>query len=203
MSVAPPSNSTVPVHRRSIEYEAFDAGEALVVVGTLRDTRPWVEDPAVERVHDMELRVKVGLADFTITDADAVMHTFPHAECPAIVAAFRGLVGLSVARGYTRAVQQRFGGVLGCTHLEHLARSLGPMVVQAATSHMAWARPARRPDPGQAETGSTPLAIRNSCHIWAEDGIAEQKLALGWQPGRDEYPAPALVYFRERAAKGT
>jgi hypothetical protein len=203
MTVAPPSTSAVPVHRRSIEYEAFDAGDSLVVVGTLRDSRPWAEDPAVERVHDMELRVTVRLADFTITDADAVMHTFPHAECPAIVAAFQGLVGLSVARGYTRAVQQRFGGVLGCTHLEHLARSLGPMVVQSATSHMARARPAPRTQPGQTDTGSTPLAVRNTCHIWAEDGIAEQKLTLGWQPGRDEYPAPTLVYFRERAARGS
>ena len=32
-----------------------------------------------------------------------------------------------------------------------------------------------------ADTGS-PWA-RDSCHIWAADGVAEQKLAAGWRPG--------------------
>jgi hypothetical protein len=203
MSVALPPKTAVPVHRRSIEYEAFDADDSLVIIGKLRDSRPWAEAPAVERVHDMELRVTVRVADFTITDAEAVMHTFPHAECPGIVDAFRDMVGLSVARGYTRAVQQKFAGVSGCTHLEHLARSLGPMVVQAATSHMARVRSTDQQEHGDTGTGTSPLAIRNSCHVWAENGVAEQKLALGWQPGTDAYPAPTLVHFRERAAKGS
>ena len=67
------------------------------------------------------------------------MHAFPHTECPTIETAFAGLVGLSVARGYTREVQARFGGPRGCTHLEHLARSLGPVVIQAVTSRRALA----------------------------------------------------------------
>lgn len=202
MSVALPPKTAVPVHRRSIEYEAFDTDGSMTIVGRLRDSRPWAEAPAVERVHDMELRVTVGMDDFTITGADAVMHTFPHFECPSIVEAFRGMIGLSVARGYTRAVQQRFGGVLGCTHMEHLARALGPVVIQAATSAMARTRSVGQPERGSGDAATSPTAIRNSCHVWAEDGVAEQKLALGWQPGRDEYPAPALVYFRERASSG-
>jgi Protein of unknown function (DUF2889) len=193
----------VPVHRRSIEYEAFEDDGTLTIVGKLRDSRPWAQSPDIERVHDMELSVTVRLADFTITGADAVMHTFPHFECPTIVEAFRGLVGLSVARGYTRAVQERFGGVSGCTHMEHLARSLGPVVIQAATSTMARSRTEGPRELGPSDTGTSPLAIRNSCHIWAEDGIAEQKLALGWQPGRDDYPAPALVHFAKRASSGS
>ena len=203
MSVTPVPMTAVPVHRRSIEYEAFEVDGALTIVGKLRDSRPWAQSPDIERVHDMELRVTVRLADFTITDADAVMHIFPHFECPAIVEAFRGLVGLSVARGYTRAVQERFGGVSGCTHMEHLARSLGPVVIQAATSTMARSRTGGRTELGHADTGTSPLAIRNSCHIWAEDGIAEQKLALGWQPGRDDYPAPALVHFARRPSRSS
>ena len=93
-------------------------------------------------VHDMELRVRVRIADLTITGATAEMHAFPHTECPTIEAAFAGLEGLSVARGYTREVQARFGGPRGCTHLEHLARSLGPVVIQAVTSRRA---PGRQP----------------------------------------------------------
>ena len=199
MSIASVSSTAVPVHRRSIEYEAFEVDGALTIVGKLQDSRPWAQAPDVGRVHDMELRVTVRMSDFTITDAEAVMRTFPHAECPSIVEAFRGMVGLSVARGYTRAVQERFGGVSGCTHLEHLARSLRPVVIQAATSCMARSRFDGQRARGDGDTGTSPVAIRNSCHVWAEGGIAEQKLALGWQPGRDTYPAPALVHFARRA----
>jgi hypothetical protein len=34
--------------------------------------------------------------------------------------------------------------------------------------------------------------LRNSCHIWAEGGIGEQKLDAGWRPGLTGYPAPTL-----------
>jgi len=130
----------------------------------------------------------------TITEASAVMRTFPHVECPAITESFGGLVGLSVTRGYTRAVQSRFGGPRGCTHLEQLARSLGPVVVQAVTSCRARAVALGR----QADllSGSGSPWARDSCHIWAEDGVADQKLAAGWRPGVGPYPAPALVTFR-------
>jgi Protein of unknown function (DUF2889) len=186
----------VPLHRRSIEYEAFDVGDALVIVGRLRDTRPWAEDGvSITTVHEMELRVSVRIADMTITEARAGMHTFPHAECPGIVGAFSQLEGLSVTRGYTREVQSRFAGPKGCTHLEQLARSLGPVVVQAVTS-----RRARAVSTGGLSDllsgGGSPWA-RDSCHVWAEGGVADQKLAAGWRPGTGPYPAPALETFTD------
>jgi len=190
----------VPLHRRSISYEAYDAGDDLVVVGRLTDARPWaVGTDAVVTVHDMELRVRVRTTDLTILGATAVMHTFPHTECPGIEPAFAGLVGLSVVRGYTREVQARFGGPRGCTHLEHLARSLGPVVIQAVTSQRALAVARGESEDllsDGAGTGS-PWA-RDSCHIWAEGGIADQKLAAGWRPGTGSYPSRALVTFLER-----
>jgi Protein of unknown function (DUF2889) len=198
-AVAVPPGEAVVLHRRSIEYQAFDADDSLVIVGRLRDTRPWADGTdSVAEVHDMELRVQVRIADLTITGAQAVMHTFPHTECPGIVEAFAGLEGLSVARGYTRQVQSLFGGPKGCTHLEQLARSLGPVVVQAVTSR-------RARDVSQGRTadllsaGASPWA-RNSCHIWAEGGIAEQKVAVGWRPGTGPYPAPSLASLTESGA---
>lgn len=202
MTVVPrPADDEVPVHRRSIDYRAYLVDDDLVVVGHLRDSRPWAEDRgAVATVHDLELRVRVRTADMTITGATAEMYAYPHTECPAIESAFAGLEGLNIARGYTREVQARFGGPRGCTHLEHLARSLGPVVIQAVTS-----RRLQTVIAGEAEDllaasgeGGSPWA-RNSCHIWAEDGVAEQKLAAGWHPGVGPYPAPALVTFLDRS----
>jgi hypothetical protein len=144
----------VPLHRRSIEYEAFDRGDHLEVVGKLKDTRPWADDGStLATVHDMELRVTVRRDDLTIVG------------CPR-----------------------------GCTHLEQLARSLGPLVIQAVTS-----RRARSMAEGGAEEvmmpGSSPWA-RDSCHIWAEGGVGDQKLAAGWRPGRGEYPALSVEAIR-------
>ena len=148
---------------------------------------------SIATVHEMELHVRVRIADLTITEASARMDTFPHTECPGIAIAFAQLEGLSVTRGYTREVQSRFAGPKGCTHLEQLARSLGPVVVQAVTS-----RRARAVSTGQLDDllsdGGSPWA-RDSCHIWAEGGIADQKLAAGWRPGTGPYPAPPLEAF--------
>ena len=192
MNVGPSHTDTeVPLHRRSIVYEAFDEDGDLRVRARLEDVRPWADgERSVSLVHDMTLSIAVRVADMTITEATADMHTFPHAECPAILDAFAGLVGLSVTRGYTREVQSRFGGPKGCSHLEHLARSLGPVVVQAVTSRRARAL-SRGETPDLLSGGPTPWA-RDTCHIWAEGGIAEQKLAAGWRPGTGSYPAPSL-----------
>jgi hypothetical protein len=196
VSAAPTaSGGPVPLHRRTLEYEAFDAGDSLRMVGRLQDTRPWARDgQAVTLVHDIELRVTVRIADMTITESAAEMHTFPHAECPGIAPAFAGLVGLNVARGFTREVQSRFGGAKGCTHLEQLARSLGPAVVQAVTSGRALS--VSRGESADLLTGGSSPWARNTCHIWAEDGIADQKLAAGWRPGAGPYPAPRLEHFK-------
>ena len=79
----------------------------------------------------------VRIADLTITEAVRRDAHLPPRRVPGITEAFAGLAGLSVTRGYTREVQRRFGGPRGCTHLEQLARSLGPVVVQAVTSRRA------------------------------------------------------------------
>jgi Protein of unknown function (DUF2889) len=192
---SPVEDAAVALHRRSIVYEAFDEGEDLRVRARLEDVRPWADgERSVSLVHDMSLSVTVRVADMTITGATAEMYTFPHAECPAILEAFEGLVGLSVARGYTREVQRRFGGPNGCSHLEHLARSLGPVVVQAVTSRRARAL-GRGETPDLLSGAATPWA-RDTCHVWAEGGVAEQKLAAGWRPGVGPYPALPVEVIR-------
>ncbi len=118
--------------------EVFGRDEHFAVVGTLRDERPWAEGGYSPRLlHAMELGIVVRRADLTIVDAQADMQTFPHVECTAIEPHFGDLVGLSVGRGYTSAVQERFGRERGCSHLEFLARALGPTVIQATTSAAA------------------------------------------------------------------
>ncbi|MHB1711704.1 MAG: DUF2889 domain-containing protein [Acidimicrobiales bacterium] len=196
-----PGEPSVPVHAHSIDYEVFDGSHHLSVVGHLRDTRPWaIGTASVSLVHDMELRVTVRIADLCITESDALMHAFPHTECPGILLAFHGLTGLQVSRGYTGQVQKLFGGPRGCSHLEHLARSLGPVVVQAVTSKKALAVACG--ESSDLIDGTDCSWIANTCHVWSEDGVAEQKLAVGWRPGKGDYPAPTLESLRRAGLGG-
>jgi hypothetical protein len=188
-----------PLLRRTIEMQVFEREGHHVVIGSLYDRRPWASGQFGPRdVHQMELGIVVRCADLVIVDASATMGHFPHPESPAIEDAYSDLIGVSVARGYTRAVQDRFGRERGCSHLEFLARALGPVVIQAVT-----AATARRRENGEAggPVGSGLEWLANTCHIWSEDGIGMQKLAADWRPGTGEYPAPSLVEIRRRQAQ--
>jgi Protein of unknown function (DUF2889) len=179
--------------------EVFQRGDSFVVIGTLHDERPWATaTDGPRQLHLMELGLVVRRADLIIVDAAADMQTFPHAECTEIEADFRELVGLSVARGYTRAVQERFGRERGCSHLEFLARAMGPVVVQGVTSAAAWQVELGDGERPEREGGLAFLT--NTCHVWAEEGPGQQKIAAGWRPGKLEYPAPSAVEIRRRTA---
>lgn len=187
----------VPTHRRSITFQVFETDDAFRVVGELRDDRPWAHGTRwVEHVHHMELEVTVRRSDLTITRAQARMHRAPHAECPDIEKDFGDLVGMSVARGYTKAVQARFGRTRGCTHLEVLARTLGPVVVQAVASSAARLQDPERTQEAMSAAGSTWFA--DSCHVWDTKGPGPgmQKVALGWRPGVGVYPTPRVEEYR-------
>ncbi|MBA4863397.1 DUF2889 domain-containing protein [Streptomyces sp. PSKA54] len=189
------TRAELPLHRRSITVTAHEGdGDEISVEAELRDERPW-EEPPGGVVHRMVLAVRIRLADMVIVAADADMRTFPHAECPRITPAFDSLVGLSVAAGYNRAIQERFRGVSGCSHLYELARVLGPAVVQAAIS----ARARRRAAAGKATHDPRSTAgVLNSCHIWAPDGVGLRKLDTGWRPGTGPRPVPPLEIFEGR-----
>jgi hypothetical protein len=180
--------------------EVYQRSDYFAVIGTLHDERPWAGGTHGPRdLHVMELGLVVRRADMTIVDAGADMRTFPHAECTEIEASFHDLIGLSVMRGYSSAVQQRLGRERGCSHLEFRARALGPVVVQGTTSMAAF----------QAENGSGEHRVReggfsfltNTCHVWADDGPGPQKIAAGWRPGKLEYPAPTAVEVRRRMSE--
>jgi len=193
--VSPEDTDAPVVHRRTIEIESRDRGNELDVFCTLRDERPWSPVESRRFVHDMELRIKVRMNDLVITSAVATMQRFPHAECTNIEPAFADLVGMQVGRGFSRAVQERFGGPRGCAHLTHLATIVAPVVIQSLTSARAHADPV-------AAGGIEQMGfLRNSCHLWTEDGPGAQKIALGWRPNmvNPEYPFPAVDEIRRRS----
>jgi hypothetical protein len=195
-----PGSDELPVHRRTIGIEVFVRDEHFVVIGALTDVRPWASGTLGPRdLHGMELAIVVRRADLMIVDAVADMKTFPHFECTDIEPKFSELIGLSVARGYTSAVQERFGRERGCSHLEFLARAIGPAVIQSVTSAAAQQFESGDSYPG-GERALTFLS--NTCHVFIDDGPGVQKIAIGWRPGMFGYPAPTVAEIRRRIAQG-
>ena len=50
--------------------------------------------------------------------------------------------------------------------------------------------------PELLSAGASPWA-RDSCHVWAEGGVADQKLAAGWRPGIGPYPSLPVEEIRK------
>jgi hypothetical protein len=145
----------------------------------------------------MELRLTVQVEGLVITAAEAFMHSFPHEECPFIAPKFAELIGLSVSRGFTRALRERFAGISGCQHLHELARVTGPAVFQARAALRGQARDSQTQNsknggPATDEADLMRRSLVGTCHIWTADGRGVQKLDLGWRPGNSSYPAPSV-----------
>jgi hypothetical protein len=185
----------LPHHRRTVVTEVADAEDGLITVtGRLRDERPWAVDALdLPLVHDIELEVTVSPLDFVVRAVDVRFHAYPHAECVDIAAAHQALVGVTVGRGWNRAIRERLGGPAGCTHLRELARSMAPALLQGAFSARVRANP-RRGQEDPVARAMLPL-IADTCHVWAVGGVADQKLARGWRPGTTQAPVPPLAQY--------
>ncbi|MCF2530524.1 DUF2889 domain-containing protein [Yinghuangia soli] len=188
----------LPVHRRTLTFDAFEEGDDILVTAYLRDERPWQTD-ARAVLHHMQLDVRVRKAGLVIVAADAAMHSFPHVECPLIAPKFGELVGMRVGSGFNKQLQENFRGVSGCAHLFELSRALGSAVFQSVMSCSARARLAANPEPSGGLRPPPPELIdrlvgpvRGTCHIWSEGGIAEAKVRSGVDLNHGPYPIPAL-----------
>jgi hypothetical protein len=182
-----PSVPPAVLHRRSIVMDSYPGGDDHVTLtGRLTDQVPSYPD-GQEILHDMTLTITVRLPDLVITRAEAGMGSFPHAECPLIAPAFAQLEGLSVRRGFTRALRERLGGVSGCSHLGELARAMGPAVMRTAMTAAG-----QRHKSGESSGPPLPLG---SCHIWGPDGAGPRKVGAGWVPGSVPFPVPPVGHF--------
>lgn len=167
------------LHDRSYSVQTYRVdAERIRIRGRVTDTKPaglYIDDdPEPLDVHDMVVDIVVSYPMLVIETVDVVMDTHPHSGCTAIEAAYQQLVGLPIARGFSRKVTELFGGPSGCTHVGALLRAMAPVIVQSmysmqrADPNGPKELPSRSKDP---EIRERALAfVRNSCHLWAEDG---------------------------------
>jgi hypothetical protein len=132
-------------HRRLIEVQVYVRDDGLWEAdATLTDVKTrdvllgGAVRPAGQAVHDMQLRIVVD-ARLDILEAGSATRGMPYpGQCERFEPAgapdadpYASLAGLNLLQDFRRALRQRVGGVLGCTHLTELAQALPTAVVQA------------------------------------------------------------------------
>lgn len=180
------------VHERSYIVRAFRKGDdVLVLRGAVRDQKPpglyLAEDPDPLTIHHMVVDLHIAVPSLEIVDAQVVFEMHPHATCPEIAGSYRGLIGLSITRGFINRVRELYGGPRGCTHTTALLQAMAPVAIQSMWSfHMRQAQqaggPAQRPFSTPEGRERSLTMNLNTCHVWAEDGEHIRTLRDGGEP---------------------
>ncbi len=188
------------LHDREYRVRAFRlSADRLLIRGAVRDQKPpnlyIVDDDQPLTIHHMQIDLEVAFPSLEIVAAAVRFETHPHGGCPAIIDHYGGLVGLSIARGFTHKVRELFGGPRGCTHTTALLQAMAPVAVQCF-----WSMDAADASTTASTEGADDRRLArwstnlNTCHVWAEDGELVTHLEAG-----GEFGMP--IFIAKRAAE--
>lgn len=201
MALPPASPDRSLKHRRAIDVQVFARVDGLWEVDArLSDvkTRDWplggTVRPAGTPVHDMLLRLVVD-AEMTIVAAGAQTAWMPYpGDCDAYGDAYERLAGLNLLRNFRRALKERVGGALGCTHLNELAQLLPTAVIQAFASEV--------PAIATLASGSEQPFQIDRCHALRSDGEVVRTHYPRWhRPSAAHNAQPATQDVPRRKAE--
>lgn len=173
--MSPKSETRHKLHTRNISVEGYRRADGLYEIeGHLTDVKTFdvacngVDKRAGSPMHEMRLRITVD-ADMRIVDAEAQSLATPTQFCTEIASAYRALTGMRLTRGFTRDVQERLGGVKGCTHHTELVRAMAMTAYQVLVPIAA---------PGNGK----PTQLDN-CYGVASDGAYVAQFFPTWYRG--------------------
>jgi hypothetical protein len=208
--ILPPDPGGLEVlHEREYRVRAYhlpptERGARLLIRGAVRDQKPAhlyiLEDPDPITIHHMQVELVIDFPSMTIAESTVLFEMHPHEECGSIADAYRGLVGLSITRGFTHKVRELFGGPRGCTHTTALLLAMAPVAIQciwsmqASESRRTGSRMRRGQDLSPDELEWRWSASLNSCHVWAEDGALVENVRAGVEVG---LPIPMRRRFEQ------
>lgn len=161
-----------PLHQRRLEMHGFEREDGLFdIEGHLADTKSKAFDTMDRHLepgdvlHGMSIRLTVD-AELLIHHCEAVSDHTPYAVCPAAAGSFSRLAGLRIGPGFNRAVQERVGGIVGCTHLREMLAQLATVAFQTTYAARRRVEEARA-DP--ADSRPRKPAILGTCLAYAPD----------------------------------
>lgn len=181
MSDLPAPVARQPVHTRTLRFEGFLREDELWDLDCeLCDTKAEAVTlsergllPPGEPVH--LLRVRLTLDDaFTIRAVQTAASKVPFGEChSAADAPMQKLVGLTMGRGWRKALEGAIGGTAGCTHLRELVFN----AATAAFQMIPFYREVHGGDQTPAAASGQPPFYMGKCMSWRFDGPVVQRLA--------------------------
>lgn len=165
------------IHTREITCRGYRRADGLWdIEGHLTDVKTYAftteqrgELRPGEPIHDLWLRLTVD-DRLTVHAIEAVTDKGPFLACGDIVPNYQRLVGLSIGKGWTRAVRERLGGVEGCTHLMEMLGPIATTAFQTIYPLLARERAERAKAEGREEPRESRPVLLNMCHIFASDG---------------------------------
>lgn len=154
------------LHKRRIETDCWLLEDGTMkVVGELDDDKgiPFQayskHIPSGGDLHTLRVTLLVS-SELIIQEAKIEMIDVPGEYCMEIEPMAERLIGLAVAKGYVRAINERLGGVKSCNHIVSLLQSMGPAIIQAYYSIQGLKN---------VENGGW-LQLMNMCHVFREEG---------------------------------
>jgi hypothetical protein len=165
---------------RSIVCRSFRREDGLIDIdGRFIDTRPFEYDndfrgacAAGSPLHHMQLRLSVDRSRYIQALASAMPAT-PYESCAGVNPNFQRVVGLSIGRGFRKALRERLGGVEGCTHVLALLDVMAAAAVQAFASSNYAPRQPGQPEPVRVWKLE---ALIDTCHSYRSDGEVVQQM---------------------------
>jgi Protein of unknown function (DUF2889) len=179
MTLPPAAPQRQLKHRRQIDVQVYTRGNGLWEVdAVLTDVKTRVahlaggDRAAGVPLHGMLLRLVVN-ERLDIVEAGSETRWMPYTgQCNDHGDAYTALVGLNLLQGFRRALRERVGGVLGCTHITELAQVLPTAVVQAFAGEVIDTR-------GHTEGAEQPFQI-DRCHALRSDGAVVREHYPRW-----------------------
>lgn len=172
MALTPPA-PRAEVHLRDLALRGYRRHDGLFdIEGRLLDRKnepfqvtigPLV--PTGAPIHDMTVRLTID-DEFRIVAAEATSDTTPYALCLEVPAALGALVGCSIAVGWKRTVQDKLGGVAGCSHINEILFTLASVAFQTLIAY-------RRDRPEATNKRGEPILL-DTCHAFDRRGVVAQ-----------------------------
>ena len=196
----PPEPDGQLIHERTYSVKTYrESPSSMRLRGIVSDLKPaglyFQDDPEPLPVHHMVVDLVLDFPSLEITDVEVVMDVTPHQECTQIESTYDQLIGLSIARGFSRQVKTLFGGSLGCTHIGALLLAMAPAAVQSiwsmrmmngregvevAIGGLAGSPSGPMTEEEQVEARRQAMVFNiNTCHMWDENAEMTKRALAG------------------------
>ncbi|BAL27217.1 DUF2889 domain-containing protein [Azoarcus sp. KH32C] len=169
----PDAQARTRLHTRKFVYQCYLRDDGLWDIdGELSDVKdyPYMlhsgEVPPHQPVHNMHIRLTV---DDSLTIKEIVARTAhaPFPDCMQTADPMQAMVGVTIGPGWRKEIEQRIGGVKGCTHLRDLLSNAATAAYQSVSAH---ALHARLNDRNLTTTQGERPHFLDKCMVWALDG---------------------------------